>query len=259
MITVDQLGLWFVFCFLPFLGLHFSVSLRSPQANMSHRGPLTAVITTVLGATLGGLLIWRVYRTKRRKLPSVQKVADPVEAPCPVEKEFPAVEFQLTETPFQAKELKAVECQTTQLPPLQIPSSEQLLGAKPVMVSSEEEWLQLWPLMQKELSVLPVLGLDCEWVKVTAVRNAFLMILYTKRKNNIYPNISKLLLFFSDLAAGFCERQSLCGLSFTDGHIYRSVCPGEAAGVSQRPADIPSQLNGGPPRPSHLESWRRLL
>uniref|UniRef100_A0A671XF54 Exonuclease 3'-5' domain-containing protein 2 n=1 Tax=Sparus aurata TaxID=8175 RepID=A0A671XF54_SPAAU len=136
---------------------------------MSHRGPLTAVITTVLGATLGGLLIWRVYRTKRRKLPSVQKVADPVEAPCPVEKEFPAVEFQLTETPFQAKELKAVECQTTQLQPLQIPSSEQLLGAKPVMVSSEEEWLQLWPLMQKELSVLPVLGLDCEWVKVTAV------------------------------------------------------------------------------------------
>lgn len=226
---------------------------------MSHRGPLTAVITTVLGATLGGLLIWRVYRTKRRKLPSVQKAADPVEAPCPVEKEFPAVEFQLTETPFQAKELKAVECQTTQLPPLQIPSSEQLLGAKPVMVSSEEEWLQLWPLMQKELSVLPVLGLDCEWVKVTAVRNAFLMILYTKRKNNIYPNISKLLLFFSDLAAGFCERQSLYGLSFTDGNIYRSVCPGEAAGVSQRPADIPSQLNGGPPRPSYLESWRRLL
>lgn len=166
---------------------------------MSHRGPLTAVITTVLGATLGGLLIWRVYRTKRRKLPSVQKAADPVEAPCPVEKEFPAVEFQLTETPFQAKELKAVECQTTQLPPLQIPSSEQLLGAKPVMVSSEEEWLQLWPLMQKELSVLPVLGLDCEWVKVTAVRNAFLMILYTKRKNNIYPNISKLLLFFLTL------------------------------------------------------------
>ena len=189
------------FCFFAVIGLHFSASLRSLQANMSHRGPLTAVITTVLGATLGGLLIWRVYRTKRRKLPSVQKAADPVEAPCPVEKEFPAVEYQLTQTPLQAKELKAVECQTTQLPLLQIPSSEQLLGAKPVMVSSEEEWLQLWPLMQKELSVLPVLGLDCEWVKVAAVRNTFLMFLYTKRKNNVSSNISKLLLFFfSDLA-----------------------------------------------------------
>ncbi|XP_018521754.1 exonuclease 3'-5' domain-containing protein 2 isoform X1 [Lates calcarifer] len=133
---------------------------------MSHRGPLTAVITTVLGATLGGLLIWRVYRTKRKRLPSIQKVADPVEAPRPVEKEYQYGQLQnLVE-----KEFKAVECQTTQLPPpVQIPSSEQLLGVKPVMVSSEEEWQQLWPLMQKELSVLPVLGLDCEWVKTKGV------------------------------------------------------------------------------------------
>lgn len=138
---------------------------------MSHRGPLTAVITTVLGATLGGLLIWRVYRTKRKRLPSIQKVADPVEAPCPVEKDFTAVEYQYTQ-PAHAleKEFKAVECQTTQLPPpVQIPSSEQLLGVKPVMVSSEEEWQQLWPLLQKELSVFPVLGLDCEWVKTKGV------------------------------------------------------------------------------------------
>ncbi|KAL7379563.1 hypothetical protein ABVT39_001393 [Epinephelus coioides] len=135
---------------------------------MSHRGPLTAVITTVLGATLGGLLIWRVYRTKRKRLPSVQKVADPVEAPCPVNKDFTAVECQYTKPPnVQEKEFKAVECQTTQQPPpVQIPSYEQLLGVKPVMVSSEEEWQQLWPLMEKELSVFPVLGLDCEWVSV---------------------------------------------------------------------------------------------
>ncbi|XP_070698287.1 exonuclease 3'-5' domain-containing protein 2 isoform X2 [Pempheris klunzingeri] len=135
---------------------------------MSNRGPLTAVITTVLGATLGGLLIWRVYRTKRKRLPSIQKAADPVEAPCPVEKEFRGVEHQYTQPPHDPeKAFKAVECQTTQLPPpVPIPSSEQLLRVKPVMVSSEEEWQQLWPLMQKELSVLPVLGLDCEWVSV---------------------------------------------------------------------------------------------
>ncbi|XP_049452737.1 exonuclease 3'-5' domain-containing protein 2 isoform X1 [Epinephelus fuscoguttatus] len=138
---------------------------------MSHRGPLTAVITTVLGATLGGLLIWRVYRTKRKRLPSVQKVADPVKAPCPVNKDFTAVECQYTKPPnVQEKEFKAVECQTTQQPPpVQIPSYEQLLGVKPVMVSSEEEWQQLWPLMEKELSVFPVLGLDCEWVKIKGV------------------------------------------------------------------------------------------
>ncbi|XP_060918394.1 exonuclease 3'-5' domain-containing protein 2 isoform X2 [Labrus mixtus] len=131
---------------------------------MSHRGPLTAVITTVLGATLGGLLIWRVYRTKRKRLPFIQKVADPVDAPCPVEKTFTAVEYK---DPVQEKEFKAVECQTFQQPPVvKMPSSEQLLGVKPVMVSSEEEWQQLWPLLQKELSVFPVLGLDCEWVSV---------------------------------------------------------------------------------------------
>ncbi|KAK5857925.1 hypothetical protein PBY51_011134 [Eleginops maclovinus] len=138
---------------------------------MSHRGPLTAVITTVLGVTLGGLLVWRVYRTKRKRLPSIQKVVDPVEAPCPVEKSFKAVENLYTPPPPPQhppeKEFKAVECQTPQLPPpLKIPSSEQLLRVKPVTVSSEEEWLQLWPLMQKELTVFPVLGLDCEWVSV---------------------------------------------------------------------------------------------
>ncbi|XP_042244809.1 exonuclease 3'-5' domain-containing protein 2 isoform X2 [Thunnus maccoyii] len=135
---------------------------------MSQRGPLTVVITTVLGATLGGLLIWRVYRTKRKRLPSIQKVADPVEAPCPAGNELTSVEHQYAQPPhLLEKEFKAVECQTAQPPPaVQIPSYEQLLGVKPVIVSSEEEWQQLWPLMQKELSVVPVLGLDCEWVSV---------------------------------------------------------------------------------------------
>ncbi|XP_028252290.1 exonuclease 3'-5' domain-containing protein 2 isoform X2 [Parambassis ranga] len=135
---------------------------------MSHRGPLTALITTVLGATLGGMLIWRVYQTKRKKLPSIQKVADPVEALCPVENERSAVECQYIQTPqLREKEFKVVECQTMPQPsPVRLLASDELLGVKPVMVSSEEEWQQLWPLMQKELSVFPVLGIDCEWVSV---------------------------------------------------------------------------------------------
>lgn len=151
---------------------------------MSHRGHLTAVIT-VLGVTLGGLLIWRVYRSKRKRLPSVQKVADPVEAPCPVEKDLTAVELQNNQPPrLLEKEFNAAERPTTQLlPPAQIPSSEQLLAVNPVTVSSEEEWQRLWPLMQKELSVFPVLGLDCEWVKIKGVRNTFCMFLHKKRKN----------------------------------------------------------------------------
>uniref|UniRef100_A0A1A8NID8 Exonuclease 3'-5' domain-containing protein 2 n=1 Tax=Nothobranchius pienaari TaxID=704102 RepID=A0A1A8NID8_9TELE len=135
------------------------------------RGPLTAVITTVLGAALGGLLIWQVYQTKKKKPPPLQNI-DPDEAPCPEEHELTAVEYQYKEEPpcLIEKDFKTVECQTPQAPPpFQIPSFDQLLAVKPVMVSSEEEWQQMWPLMQKELVVFPVLGLDCEWVKTDGV------------------------------------------------------------------------------------------
>lgn len=181
---------------------------RSLHLEMSHRGPLTAVITTVLGATLGGLLIWRVYRTKRKRLPSIQKAADPVEAPCPVGNELKPAEHRYTQqqpsptlTPSSSspllleKEFKAAQCQTTQLPPpVQIPTYEQLLGVKPVMVSSEEEWEQLWPLMQKELSVFPVLGLDCEWVKAKGVRNTFAC--FSIQRGKIHPELELFRSFF---------------------------------------------------------------
>lgn len=143
---------------------------------MSHRGPLTAVLTAVLGVTFGGILVWRFYQTKRKRLPSFQKLADPVDAPCL------AQSADLCPQPpppplLLEKEFKAVECQTQLPPAVQVPTCEQLLAVKPLMVSCEEEWQQLWPQMQKELSVFPVLGFDCEWVKADAVRNAPCMVL----------------------------------------------------------------------------------
>ncbi|KAM4724045.1 exonuclease 3'-5' domain-containing protein 2 isoform 2-T2 [Anableps anableps] len=134
---------------------------------MSHRGPLTTVIT-VLGAAFGGLLVWQVYRTKRKKLSSVQKAADPAAPLCPVENAPAAVECNHIQLPRLAdKEFKTAECQTTKAPPaVWIPTCEQLLAVKPVMVISKEDWQEMWPLMQKELSVFPVLGLDCEWVSI---------------------------------------------------------------------------------------------
>ncbi|CAN9502639.1 unnamed protein product [Ophioblennius macclurei] len=118
---------------------------------MSHRGPVTAVLTAVLGATLGSLLLWQAYRTKRKRLPFDQKAAQPVE--------------QNPNLLCVLEEPQTREHQTPCRPPqVQVLSSDQLLGVKPVMVSCEEEWQRLWPLIQNELSVLPVLGLDCEWV-----------------------------------------------------------------------------------------------
>ncbi|KAK5609214.1 hypothetical protein CRENBAI_014704 [Crenichthys baileyi] len=138
---------------------------------MSHRGPLTTVITTVLGAALGGLLIWQVYRTKRKKLSSFQNAADLVVPLCPAENALSVVEGQQIQLPCLAdKEVKTAVCQTTNVPsPVRIPSCDQLLAVKPVMVSSKEDWQEIWPLMQKELTVFPVLGLDCEWVKTKGV------------------------------------------------------------------------------------------
>ncbi|XP_056152411.1 exonuclease 3'-5' domain-containing protein 2 isoform X2 [Lampris incognitus] len=149
------------------------VSAHSSRFNMSPRGPLSTVITTVVGATLGGLFLWRVYHTHKRKLLSGEKAADPVEPLHPADKEFSTVEGQLVQASHLNKEVKAAKSQTTQLPlPVRIPSAEQLLAVKPVTVSSEEEWQQLWPSLQKELSVYPVLGLDCEWVSLKGSASA---------------------------------------------------------------------------------------
>ncbi|XP_029943040.1 exonuclease 3'-5' domain-containing protein 2 [Salarias fasciatus] len=111
---------------------------------MSHRGP-AAVLTAVLGAALGGLLLWRAYRTRKRP-PFDQEAAEPAEAP-------PTADSRCRRA-------------SRRPPPLHFLSSDQLLGVKPVVVSCEDDWQRLWPLVQEDLSVFPVLGLDCEWVSV---------------------------------------------------------------------------------------------
>lgn len=114
---------------------------------MAHQGPLLAIITTLLGATFGGLLVWRALSTKKKRPPSTQR-----ETPLPV---------------AAREEIETAECEETRAaPPVCIPSSEKLLAVTPVTVSSAEEWRQLWPPMREDLLAVPVLGLDCEWVNI---------------------------------------------------------------------------------------------
>ncbi|KAG7466105.1 hypothetical protein MATL_G00161360 [Megalops atlanticus] len=136
---------------------------------MSRQSALTAAVATVLGATLGGVLLWRALRTQRKKLLAgqVEPAAVEEEQLEPVELEKEAVQLQpvqLTLAPPSAPPPALPPA----LPPL-LPPVEQLLSVRPVVVSSEEEWEQLWPSLQKELSAYPVLGLDCEWVKTPGV------------------------------------------------------------------------------------------
>uniref|UniRef100_A0A8C7CH72 Exonuclease 3'-5' domain containing 2 n=1 Tax=Oncorhynchus kisutch TaxID=8019 RepID=A0A8C7CH72_ONCKI len=129
-----------------------------------------ATVVTLLGVTLGGLLLWRqpTLRTKKKRLApgqigvstgpvSVEQLGPVKAEPVVVE----PVESQLT--PGQSLDL---------LLPVSLPPADQLWAVQSVMVSSEEDWEQLWPSLQKELSVYPVLGLDCEWVSVNGKSSA---------------------------------------------------------------------------------------
>ncbi|XP_037097138.1 exonuclease 3'-5' domain-containing protein 2 isoform X1 [Syngnathus acus] len=118
---------------------------------MAHQRPLVAIVT-LLGATFGGLLVWRAFSIKKKRPPSVQR-----ETPLPVAAE--------ADRRPPHEEIEAVECEKTcAAPPVSIPTSDQLLAVRPATVSSEEEWCHLWPSMREDLAAVPILGLDCEWV-----------------------------------------------------------------------------------------------
>ncbi|XP_058605766.1 exonuclease 3'-5' domain-containing protein 2 isoform X1 [Onychostoma macrolepis] len=113
---------------------------------MSKQSTFTAALATMLGATLGGLFLWRSIRTRKRKALKGDASAEPVQA---------QLEADVTASQPARQEPQAQK----------LLRAHSLLEVPPVIVSSPEEWETLWPGFQKELSIYPVLGLDCEWVK----------------------------------------------------------------------------------------------
>ncbi|XP_072545554.1 exonuclease 3'-5' domain-containing protein 2 isoform X1 [Salminus brasiliensis] len=130
---------------------------------MSRQSTLTAAVATMLGAMLGGLFLWHtIYTQKRKALKSPKK-----QNPLPVEQLGPV---ECTTAPVQQLQPKPTPPPPPLPPPktltcISVPSIEKLLEVPAVVVSSSEEWDELWPSFQKDLAVFPVLGLDCEWVK----------------------------------------------------------------------------------------------
>ncbi|XP_063039779.1 exonuclease 3'-5' domain-containing protein 2 isoform X2 [Engraulis encrasicolus] len=172
---------------------------------MSRQSSMVAAMATVFGATLGGLILWRTFLTQRKKLtqgpspPPLALLATPQKQPLQdrAPKQLSQSEKQQQPTPPQQQQLKeqkqepeeqhhsAAQPQespqvavpgTPELlspppslaspPPASLPSTKCLLGVTPVVVSSAEEWDSLWPSLQQDLAVYPVLGLDCEWVSM---------------------------------------------------------------------------------------------
>lgn len=151
-----------------------------------------AAMATVLGATLGGLVIWRSFLTQRKRLtqgPSVSVTLEtqqkqPLQDPKLLQQQPP----QKSKQPQEHHQCLVVEPESPQVvpetpqlpsppppspPPASLPSPQSLLGVMPAVVSSAEEWEILWPSLQQDLQVYPVLGLDCEWVKGVRVRTLF--------------------------------------------------------------------------------------
>ncbi|XP_056623772.1 exonuclease 3'-5' domain-containing protein 2 isoform X2 [Triplophysa dalaica] len=119
---------------------------------MSRQSTLAAALATMLGATLGGLFLWRSIRTQKKKALKTPATAEPIQA---------QIEPDITSSEPARQEL-SVPPQTPKLVPLT--PVDALLQVLPVVVSSIEEWEAVWPAFQMDLSSYPVLGLDCEWV-----------------------------------------------------------------------------------------------
>ncbi|XP_073698666.1 exonuclease 3'-5' domain-containing protein 2 [Garra rufa] len=124
---------------------------------MSKQSTFTAALATMLGATLGGLFLWRSIRTQKRKALKGPASAEPIQAQLEADITSSQPARQELSTPPQTRKLLR---------------AHSLLEVPPVIISSQEEWEALWPDFQKDLSVYPVLGLDCEWVSVKGKASA---------------------------------------------------------------------------------------
>lgn len=114
---------------------------------MPKQTAVTVTLATLLGIVVGGLVLWKA--TQRRKGKSQ----------CSSQQEEAAInsgEDKLIKT--EDKEV---------LPFFRSPTFScvaRTVGADIVIVSEQEEWDHVEPLLKKELEQWPVLGIDCEWV-----------------------------------------------------------------------------------------------
>ncbi|NXP47869.1 EXD2 protein, partial [Heliornis fulica] len=111
-------------------------------------------LATLLGVAVGGLVLWKA--TQRRK----------GKACCSSQQEKAVINLG-DEKLIQAEDKEVLSF-------FRSPTFswvERILGADIVVVSKQEEWDRVEPLLKKELEKLPVLGIDCEWVSLEGRAN----------------------------------------------------------------------------------------
>nr|CAJ82088.1 chromosome 14 open reading frame 114 [Xenopus tropicalis] len=117
-----------------------------------HAG-LTLGVASLVGTTVGFLVLWKFLKNRRSHLCSAVDHRNSV---------------ILDATGHDADK----QCSLTNLKETpKVESSgisviEKILVADIEIVSKSEEWEAVWLLLKKDLDVYPVLGMDCEWVSV---------------------------------------------------------------------------------------------
>ncbi|KAM6393984.1 exonuclease 3'-5' domain-containing protein 2 isoform 2-T5 [Pluvialis apricaria] len=121
---------------------------------MPKQTAVTVTLATLLGVAVGGLVLWKA--TQRRK----------GKACCNSQQEEAVI------TSGDEKLIKAEDKEVLSF--FRSPTFswvERTLSADIVIVSEQEEWYRVEPLLKKELEKWPVLGVDCEWVSVEGKAN----------------------------------------------------------------------------------------
>ncbi|NXN13705.1 EXD2 protein, partial [Indicator maculatus] len=121
---------------------------------MPKQTAVTITLATLLGVALGGLVLWKA--TQRRK----------GKAGCTSQREEAVVNLG-DEKLINAEDKEVLSFFRSPT----FSCVERTLGADIVVVSEQEEWDHVEPLLKKELKKWPVLGIDCEWVSVEGKPN----------------------------------------------------------------------------------------
>ncbi|XP_017686198.1 PREDICTED: exonuclease 3'-5' domain-containing protein 2 isoform X2 [Lepidothrix coronata] len=116
---------------------------------MPKQTAVTITLATLLGVAVGGLVLWKA--TQRRKGKACHS-------------------SQQEEAAIKSGDEKLIKTEDKEvLSVFRSPTFS--LGADIVIVSEQEEWNRVEPLLKKELEKWPVLGIDCEWVSVEGRAN----------------------------------------------------------------------------------------
>ncbi|XP_056403024.1 exonuclease 3'-5' domain-containing protein 2 isoform X2 [Hyla sarda] len=122
-------------------------------SRMPRHAGLTLGVASLVGTTVGCLILWKLIKHRRRHLYTNVDQKDLCTG----------LTAEVKDSDHSVQQPFEKECTLF--------SVEKILQAEVKIVSKAEEWDMVWPLLQKDLDVYPVLGMDCEWVSVDGRTN----------------------------------------------------------------------------------------